>query len=145
MADVEVKAKHAGGRPLKYKSVEEMQAIIDKYFDDMEELGRPLTITGLAFALEIDREQLINYTNKDKFADTLKRARQRIYVYAEESLWTSRNPAGPIFNLKNNYGWKDKQEVDLNVNSGYAERLQAAEQRNNLINVTPDDVPKLEQ
>ena len=46
---------------------------------------------------------------------------------------------------KNNYGWQDKQDINVNVTGGYAERLQAAEQRNKLINVTPDDVPKLEE
>ena len=36
---------------------------------------------------------------------------------AEERLFNGGNTAGVIFNLKNNYGWVDKQEVEANVNS----------------------------
>jgi len=126
-----------GGRPLKYKCVEDMQVVIDKYFIDMADEGRPLTISGLAYALEIDRDQLLDYAKRDEFSSSLLKARHRVYVYAEESLWTCKNPAGPIFNLKNNYGWQDRQDINVNMTGGYAERLQAAEERSKLVNVTP--------
>jgi hypothetical protein len=44
--------KNKVGRPLKFKTVEEMQEKIDAYFADCIEKERPFTITGLALALE---------------------------------------------------------------------------------------------
>lgn len=127
-----------GGRPLKYRTVEEMQIIIDEYFERQDREQRPYTVTGLAHALKIDREQLLEYVNRDMFSDSLKDARMRIQIYAEESLWACRNPAGPIFNLKNNYGWRDTQDVNVNVSGGFAERLTAAAERRQLQQATID-------
>ena len=33
--------------------------------------------------------------------------------YAENSLYSGKNVVGAIFNLKNNYNWKDKNETEL--------------------------------
>ena len=123
------------GRPVKYNTPEEMQRIIDLYFltckvhltgDDKllegldhEDLlivndiddNRP-TVTGLALALDMTREGLIHYTNKsDEFADTIKKAKARVENYIERALYGN-SVTGCIFNLKNNFGWKDKQELE---------------------------------
>jgi hypothetical protein len=120
------------GRPRKYKNAAELQKVIDEYFSSCyedvpvknekgEEIGtqkrliRPFTITGLALAVDMSREGLLNYEETEEFFDTIKKAKLRIHNFAEEQLFTSRNPAGVIFNLKNNYGWKDKTEQDLNM------------------------------
>jgi hypothetical protein len=106
----------SGGRPLKYKSVKEMQNAIDKYFDECDRENRPYTVSGLAYALGTNRQTLINYEDKEEFIDTIKRAKARIECYNEELLYSKDAPtAGVIFNLKNNYGWKDKQEIEANV------------------------------
>lgn len=76
----------------------------------------PYTITGLAIALDTTRDLLIDYEDKEEFSDTIKRAKEKIHNYVELRLFGA-NPAGIIFNLKNNYGWKDKSEVDQK-NSG---------------------------
>lgn len=88
----------------------------------------PYTITGLALALSTSRETLIDYESgihdaKDEealeysqFSDAIKEAKLRCQNYNERMLYGS-SPTGPIFNLKNNYGWRDKTEVDQN-NSG---------------------------
>lgn len=142
-----------GGHPLKYKSVEEMQELIDAYFDSCFEEAwkkndddswepilnkdgnivkhqvRPFSVTGLACALGTTRDVLIDYQNRKEFANAIKMAKQRIEAYAEESLYMLKNPAGVIFSLKNNYGWKDKQEIDATVNINMSEAIQAARQR----------------
>lgn len=116
------------GRPLKFKDIEGLQKEINKYFDDCDNrqrkevtkngdviyvpAPRPYTVTGLALALETNRETLINYENRDEFFDTIKNAKLKCENFAEESLWTEKIAAGVIFNLKNNYGWKDKVEVE---------------------------------
>ena len=72
---------------------------------------KPFTVTGLALFLETTRETLMDYEKKygDKFSDTIKKAKLAIYAYTEESLFTNK-PTGPIFSLKNNYGWRDRKE-----------------------------------
>ena len=110
-----------GGRPLKFKSVQELQDKIDAYFascwsdeDDPKErtLLRPYTITGLALDLNTSRETLINYEKKAEFFDTIKQAKLKCHNYAEEYLFTGKNQAGAIFNLKANYKWVDSQTIE---------------------------------
>lgn len=116
----------SAGRPPKFKSVEELQNAIDLYFlscENPEKLGeyiRPLTITGLANALDTSRQTLLEYEgevegrekSKD-FADTIKRAKCKVEQYLEEYMFTGKNQTGAIFNAKNNFGWKDKSEQDI--------------------------------
>ena len=98
------------GQPLKFKNKEELIGKIDKYFADCEKKKVPLTITGLALALDTSRRTLINYEKKKKYFHTIKNAKLMCEHYAEEYLYNGKNVAGAIFNLKNNYGWVDKQE-----------------------------------
>lgn len=72
----------------------------------------PYTITGLALALDTSRETLLDYEDKPIFSDTIKRAKVKIENFAERQLFTT-TPTGSIFNLKNNYGWRDKTEQDI--------------------------------
>lgn len=131
--------KNKGGCPPKYKTPEEMQAVIDAYFAECEgdyitdEEGnlmtdkdghpvkskpRPLTITGLALALGFTtRQALLNYEAKPKFVDTIQRAKAKVEQYAEERLFDREGVNGAKFNLSNNFkGWSEKQQIDSNVN-----------------------------
>ena len=121
-----MKEKHAGGRPPKYTEAEEMQKKIDKYFEDCKLNNRPYTITGLGLALDMSRQDLINYSKKEKFFDTIKRAKMRVENYLEERLINDSSATGIIFNLKNNYGWKDKQE-NVNVGVSYEDYIKRVE------------------
>lgn len=103
------------GRPPKWNTPEELQAEIDKYFAGCEKTGEPLTITGLALALDTYRDVLMDYQNKDEFSNTVKRAKQRIENAYEKRL-IANGRAGDIFALKN-FGWKDKQEIEADINS----------------------------
>ena len=104
------------GRPMKFKSPQEIEKLADEYFKMCDEKGKPYTITGLAIALDTDRQTLINYEAKEEYFDTIKKIKLIVENYAEEKLFNGSNTAGVIFNLKNNYGWVDKQELDANVN-----------------------------
>lgn len=101
----------AGGRPKKFNSPEDLQDKVDAYFEECDMNGKPYTMSGLALALDIDRKTLVNYSKDEKFFPTIKKARQKVETYLEESLQTG-SVAGVIFNLKNNFGWKDKTEVE---------------------------------
>ena len=105
--------KNPIGRLLKYKSDEELQKAIDNYFKMCDKKEKPYTITGLGLAIGLDRRQLLEYGEKDVFNNTIKLAKERVHAYAEEHLYKSGIAAGVIFNLKNNFGWKDKTEVEL--------------------------------
>lgn len=100
------------GRPKAYIEVEVMQQKIDKYFNDCDRENEPYTVTGLCLALDITRETLSEYSKKDEFSDTIKKAKLKVENYLEKSLITTGPATGIIFNLKNNFGWKDKQEIE---------------------------------
>ena len=107
------------GRPLQYETVEEMQEIIDAYFAEdggaYMKVGDALiynpTMAGLAYELNLSRQGLINYTHKDEFVDAIKRARARVEIHLEQRLGGNA-VTGTIFNLKNNFNWKDKTETE---------------------------------
>lgn len=106
------------GRPLKYKSVKAMQEDIDKYFAECDENKRPYTVSGLAYALGTTRRTLLDYEEKDEYSHTVKKAKAKIELFNEEMLYNKDvSTTGVIFNLKNNYGWKDKQEIEAEVTS----------------------------
>lgn len=134
--------KRFRGRPPKFHSVDELEMKIDEYFTScwtqkVDPIGNPIflrnrngsktntpimlqskpyTITGLAVFLGVDRDTLSNYEAKIDYFGTIKRAKQRCEEYAEEQLFIGKNVVGAIFNLKNNYGWKDKVETEHSGN-----------------------------
>ena len=113
---------------LKYKSTKELQKGIDKYFKECDEKGKPYTMTGLAITLGICRKTLVNYGESDLFYSLIKNAKAKVEEQLEESLYRLGNNSGVIFNLKNNYGWVDKQEQEVTSTARY-----------NIINDLPKD------
>ena len=103
--------KHAGGRPRAFNSNEELEALIDGYFDYCDALPRPYTILSLCIYLGIVKDTLQDYAKLQEYSSTITRARLKIEAYAEDCLYTAKNPTGIIFNLKNNWKWHDKTEV----------------------------------
>lgn len=106
--------KHKGNMfNRKYKTPEELQEKIDEYFKDCEEEGRPLTITGLALAVDTDRARLLDYQNKigGDYNTIITKAKLMCQNFADEFLFRGKNVAGAIFSLKNNYGWVDRKEI----------------------------------
>lgn len=143
----------AGGRPLKFDSVEDLQKKIDAYFAEcdphIEEVTEwveardekgslkkdknglnylvevthkkmteqvPYTITGLALALGTTRRTLLDYEDEygkemPEYSHTIKAAKTKIENFNEQMLFGP-SPTGTIFNLKNNYGWRDKTEQE---------------------------------
>lgn len=97
------------GRPLKFKTPEELQEKIETYFTKTPK--EEWTITGLALALDTSRETLCNYEEKDAYFDTVKKAKDMVEHSYEIDLKKS-GRSGTIFALKN-FDWKDKTETDL--------------------------------
>lgn len=113
------------GRPKKYTDIEIMEQKIDEYFKNCDEAHKPYTMSGLALALDMDRKTLLNYSKDSEFFPTIKKARNKVETYVEERLFYP-NATGVIFNLKNNFAWEDKQEIDNNVNLNYEDTLKKA-------------------
>jgi len=103
---------HAGGRPPFYKTPKQMQEAIDAYFDNLGD--RPPTVTGLVLALGFDHRSSLDYylAEKPEFSGTIKAAKSRIEEFLEQTLYRQASVTGIIFNLKNNFGWKDEQKVE---------------------------------
>ena len=108
---------------LKYTTKEELQKGIDNYFKSCDEKEKPYTMTGLALSLGIDRRTLINYGNKELFFTLIKNAKAKVEEQLEENLYRLGNNSGVIFNLKNNYGWRDSVEVTDNRELNKVEEL----------------------
>ena len=132
--------KHPGGRPPFFTSAEEMQKLIDAYFNECDgkpfldkdgnpmrnkdgkiirDDRRPYTITGLALALGFNsRQALLNYQGKEEFNDTILRAKARVERYAEERLYDKNGANGAKFSLSNNFkGWSEKQQIEGSINT----------------------------
>ncbi len=121
--------KNVGGRPLKFITVKALQTAIDVYFVSCAESKEPLTITGLALALDTSRETLMDYQVRDGFSDAVKRAKLMI-EQSYELRNIKRGNGGDIFALKQ-FGWKDKSEVvNTNMNFDAVAYIREVERRN---------------
>ena len=115
------------GQPLLFPSAEALQEKIDEYFawcDNRvtsfysKEAGgnipvsnpAPYTMSGLARFLGVDRQTILNYGKKEEYFGTIKAARVRVEEDVETRLMEGRGTTGAIFNLKNNFGWRDETE-----------------------------------
>lgn len=99
------------GRPLKYKTVEEIEPLIEAYFKNTPK--DEWTITGLALALDTSRKTLVDYEGRDEFCNTIKRAKDIIENGYEIDLKKS-GRTGTIFALKN-FDWKDERQIAAKV------------------------------
>ena len=120
------------GRPPKYVTVEQMQAVIDQYFEDckgepiigddgrpiLDKYGqpfiinqRPPTVTALALGFT-SRQALLDYQAKKGFVDTVTRAKSRIEAYAEERLFDRDGQRGAEFSLRYNFRWVNDEKKD---------------------------------
>lgn len=89
---------------------------LDKYFDICKKQKKIPSMTGLAMHLKTTRQRIINYQHTDEFGDLLAHAKLRCENFLEEQMIKGTPPTGIIFILKNNYGWKDRVEVDQTIN-----------------------------
>ena len=96
-------------RPRMYKTPEELDDVLEAFFND--EANYPLTITGLALELGFsDKSSIYDYEKIPEFTHSIKRARMRVENSYEKAL-NKQSTSGAIFALKN-FGWSDKTEVE---------------------------------
>lgn len=106
--------KAGGQKPFTIKTVDELEEKIDVYFKDAVKRKVPPTMAGLANTLGVDRRTLLNYRGRgDEFRTAIAKAKGRIEQAWEEGLFIAKNSSGVQFNLKNNFGWRDKTEQEI--------------------------------
>lgn len=101
----------AGGRPMIWEDSIKLSNLIEDYFNQTQ---RP-TLSGLAVFLEVDRQTLYNYKERDGFFGIIKKATAKVESIYEERAIYDNNPAGVIFALKN-MGWSDRSATDHTTN-----------------------------
>jgi len=96
------------GRPLKFKSAEEMASVFDAYFDSTPQ--NKYTVTGLVLASDMSKQLFADYGKREEFSEVIAKARLRVENSYELSL-REHGRSGDIFALKN-FGWTDKQNIE---------------------------------
>ena len=103
----------------RFKTVEALQEAIDKYFNEAEAAGKPVTLSGLSCALEWSRASVIRFSDVSSPAyNPIRNARRRIREYAENYLYFGKNQVGAIFNLKCNWAFQDTQRIEYSGPDG---------------------------
>ena len=90
-----------------------LQKKIDAYFEKCREDDEPVTITGLALALNMSRESLLRYDKDNACFEVIRKARLRVQNAYEKRL-IKRGNTGDVFALKT-FGWSDKPEAEKKV------------------------------
>lgn len=122
----------AGGRPRLYNDHAAFAEKADAYFDSLGD-GRMPTLAGLCLFMGFaDKQTFGGYAEYgEEFSLTVKRAKLRIEDDRNQRLAKADFSPGIIFDLKNNHGWKDKTESDLNhgVQDSLADLMKAVDGR----------------
>ncbi len=109
------------GRPPKYPDAAELEAKVEEYFALCEERDKRPGMAGISYFLGFANVESFtdHVTRGEDFARIVRRARLRIESWLEERLHDKGvSTVGLIFDLKCNYGWRDKQEVELTGPNG---------------------------
>jgi hypothetical protein len=121
--------KHAGGRPRKIESPEQMFDAFRAYMDECESytvaqlsnkgevvnVSQPRIPTLGKFCqyLDIDRDTWSLYKTRPEFLGTIKKIEEAILAEKHDALLQGRGyGAGIMFDLKCNEGWRDKQVIE---------------------------------
>ena len=107
------------GRPPHWNNCYDLDFMCEMYFDWCEEENKHPGVCGLAVFLGVDRQTILDYSRRPEFSDTIKKAKGRVEAYLEQCLH-SNSVAGTIFNMKNNFGWKDQTQVEQSGPDGGA-------------------------
>lgn len=111
-----------------YQDPAVLEQAIEDYFTQCEDKQQPPMVTGLSLFLGFTgRQSLFDYLHRPSrspFADSIKRAKSRIEDYRLGAMLTNKNNViAGIFDLKNSFGYVDKQvtESDVRVTQTYSQ------------------------
>ena len=102
------------GQPTKYN-----EGMIPRVYEYIERMKKEESLPvkeELAYELGVNGDTLVEWGKKHKkFSAALKKLMESQAVVLQKGITSGnfRNPAGGIFLLKNNHGFKDKTETDI--------------------------------
>lgn len=117
-----------------------VQSRIGDYFNLAMEAGSKPSLAGLALALGVERNTILNWASgvnrPSTYGDLILRAKTIIEEQLETGIVNGEvNPVGAIFVMKNNFGYKDIQDVKIAPETGKTQ----AELEQEYIKALPDE------
>lgn len=103
------------GRPRRWADADAFISDVRAYITECAETGKFANVAGFCVYAHIHRDTF--YAQKDAFSDTYKEANELLEEAALQSAITGYPPSVLIFYLKNKCGYKDRQEIDSNINA----------------------------
>jgi len=115
------------GRPPHFKNSEALKEAFNSYAKETKEKELPLTLSGFCVYVNSYKQLFMEYADKPEFSTTIKEIRNIVENDIEAGILINKyNATAGIFNLKNNFGWKDKIETE-NTNHNLNADLSAKE------------------
>lgn len=114
-------------KPVSFESAEEINNRIETYFDICQQNDMKPSVAGFSLALGIDRSTLWKIVTgaivkPDAVRNVLKRAYYLLNAQMEDYMQNGKiNPVSGIFLMKNAWGYKDKQEIEVSASQGDTE------------------------
>lgn len=104
---------HPGGRPPKFSSPEELEAMTQEWWISVIATENIPDIEGWAVYLDTTRKTLFEYESKPEFSNTIKRWKDKIFAEKKQlALKGKLNPAIFIFDAINNTDYRNQTGVD---------------------------------
>lgn len=107
------KKKNKGGRPTKY-SAEKVKILI-KYTEECFLSNKLPTVQGYSHLIDVNTDTVVEWCKKHKgFSVAIKKMKDLQCEMLQQSVYSNKgNVVGGIFLLKNNHGFKDRQDLDV--------------------------------
>lgn len=122
------------GRPPIFKRPEDLLSEFKKYVAQAKKKEEPILLSGFCAYKTIYKEMFYEYSKKSpEFSQAVKKIRAICEQNIESGILTGKyNATAGIFNLKNNHGQTDRQEINNNVSFAKMPKI-AKDDQNDLI------------
>lgn len=99
--------KHKIGRPLRWKTPEELRDVIQEYLDNTP--FEQYSVTGLALAIGASKQLINDYQKREGYGAIVREAKL-VIEHSYELSMRKHGRSGDIFALKN-FGWIDQHDI----------------------------------
>lgn len=123
---------------------------IGEYFNIVAKNGMKPSVAGMALALGVDRRRLWEMAQRETkgkdVSDAIKKGYLILNQLMEDYMQNGQiNPVAGIFLMKNNFGYKDQQEMVLTPNNPLGDQKNTEELRQKYLDsVVVDELPEAE-
>ena len=107
--------KHAGGRPVKF-TPEQFKIEFENYIKYCVENDKFANLAGFAVYGKFNMDTYYEYKdNRKEFSEAIKKIEQTLMDVSIQK-GVEKSNAFMIFYMKNKFGWRDQQDIDLTSN-----------------------------